>query len=354
MLYVSTRDSHAIYTAQQTMFRLNADDGGLFVPLRLPEYGLDELAQLLKLSFWNCVCQVLNRFFPVRLCPESFGEGELPVPEAFSIRHKILVVPLWDRLTGQFRGMQNRILTAMGSAVAGAQSWPEMAVDVALLFGVYGLLCHCGMIFQGDPVNLAVSAAGFQLPVAAVYARQMGIPIGVCVCVGNENSMLWDLLHRGEAKLDSQSEGDGSAGQERGAPRNLERLVCTRLGPELTGEYVRTLQRRGLYTLEPKNHLQLRQGLSVSMVGGQRALSMIPRIYRNADCLFSPHSAMIYSGLMDYRATGGEGSTTVLLAEESPLRWGECVLKAMRIPVESVTGQISALEARAAERRKGS
>ncbi len=354
MLYVSTRDSRATYTAQQTMLRLRADDGGLFVPLRLPEYDRRELAQLMALPFWDCVCSVLNRFFPVRLCPASFGGAELPVPECFSIRHKIIVVPLWDKLTDQFSGLRDRLLTAMGNAVSGDQSWPEMAVDVALLFGIYGLLCRRGAICQGEPVNLAVSAAGFLLPVAAVYARHMGIPVGVCVCVCNENAVPWDLLHRGEAKLDGETEGDGSAGREMGSPRNLERLIYARLGQEMTGEYVRTLSRRGLYTLEPEDHLRLRQGLSVSVVGGQRALSMIPRIYRNADCLFSPHSAMIYSGLMDYRATGGESSTTVLLAEESPLRWGEYVLKAMKIPVESVTGQISALEARAAERRKGS
>ncbi len=72
-----------------------------------------------------------------------------------------------------------------------------VAVDIALLFGLYGAAC---------PVRLAAKrGAGsgwlwlpgeFTMPVAAWYARRMGLPTGDVICVCNENSAPWELLHR--------------------------------------------------------------------------------------------------------------------------------------------------------------
>lgn len=352
MLYVSTRDPLTTYTAQYTMSHLTPDCGGLFVPMRLPEYDKETLRQLVGLPFWDCVCKIINQFLPVRLCSEDFRGAAFPIPGLHAIRHKVAVVELWDKQSGCFSGLRNRILSAINCVSNGAEFWPELAIDVALIFGIYGLLCRDEQYAVDESMNLAVSAREFLLPVAAVYARRMGLPVGVCVCVCNENSIPWDLLHRGEVKLDDTT--TTLSNRVVSAPVNMERLIYERLGAQATKEYVSKLARRAVFTLEPEDHLRLRQGLSVSVVGAHRAMAMIPRIYHNSAYLLSPHSAMIYSGLMDHRAAGGEGTATVLLAEESPLRWGEYVLKAMKIPVESVTGQISALESKAAEIRKGS
>ena len=62
---------------------------------------------------------------------------------------------------------------------------------------------------------------------------------------------------------------------------------------------------------------------------------------------------MVYSGLMDYRALAGEGTPALLVAEESPLRWGEEVLTALDMPVENIVGQIDSLQRQAALRRRG-
>ena len=63
--------------------------------------------------------------------------------------------------------------------------------------------------------------------------------------------------------------------------------------------------------------------------------------------------ALVYGGLMDYRALAGEGTPALLLAEESPLRWGEEVLASLGKPVENIVGQIDGLQRQAALHREG-
>lgn len=354
MLYVSATDPRAMYTAQQTMGLSCAADGSPFVPLRLPEYDREELTELLALPFLDCVCRVINRFFPVWLRAERLKELGFTDPEAFSVRHKVILVQMYDRKTGHYRGIKAKLLEWMGCRVTGDSTWPGVAVDIGWLFGLYGHLRRKGLLCHGERMNLALSATGFCLPVAVALSREMGLPMGSCLCVCGGNTMPRELLHRGEVRLETLHRDSKTTIRDDNSAWNMERLMLYRLGRDVAVRYEQTVNHGGVFTLTAEEHLYLRQGFGVSVVGAARAMSMIPRVYRNASCLLSPHSAMIYSGLMDYRSADGENGTAVLLAEESPMKWGEAVLKAMNIPVESVTGQIEALELKAAKGRKGS
>ena len=59
--------------------------------------------------------------------------------------------------------------------------------------------------------------------------------------------------------------------------------------------------------------------------------------------------------MMDMKSTVlcATSSYALLLAEESPLRWGEEVLTALGKPAENIVGQIDGLEREAALRRRG-
>ena len=58
MLYVTTLDRTVTYTAQATLERATGPDGGLFVPMTLPQYDRKGLAALVALPFWECVAAV--------------------------------------------------------------------------------------------------------------------------------------------------------------------------------------------------------------------------------------------------------------------------------------------------------
>ena len=97
MLYVTTLDRTVTYTAQATLERATGPDGGLFVPMTLPQYDRKGLAALVALPFWECVAEILNQFFPLRLRGCDLQEPEGVCPEPVYIRYKIAVAELWDR-----------------------------------------------------------------------------------------------------------------------------------------------------------------------------------------------------------------------------------------------------------------
>lgn len=350
MLYVTTRMNSATYTAQATLERATGPDGGLFCPLALPEYRGEALYALLRRDFWDCTAEVLNQFFPVRLKGEDFRE--LEIPATVFIRHKIAVAELWDRRSGGFGGLQSTLCAKLGSPLRSRGNWPYVAVNVALLFGVYGAVCRAGWVRIGEPVHLALACGEFTMPLAAWYARRMGLPLGTVIPVCNENGVTWELLHRGEARLDGAVTKSALPLLDVGLPCNLERLVAQSLGPQAAEDYIAARTRGRSFSLNPEQQATAREGFSVSVTGTARAGALIPRIYKTSDYLLSPCTALVYAGLMDFRSLEGEGTPTILLAEESPLKWGEDVLKALGLPTENLTARIGQLQAQAAARRK--
>lgn len=353
MLYVTTRNHAVTYTAQATLELAAPPDGGLFCPMKLPEYHRQELADLLRCGFWDCVARILNQFFPLCLRQEDLKAGDLSVPGFAGIGRKIIAAELWDRRTGSFSGVMETLCARLGAQKQQAVSWPQIAVGVAMLFGLYGELCRSGWLQFSERLNVAMATGEFCMPMAVAYARQMGLPLGTAVCVCNENGRLWELLHRGETKLDFRAQKTVLPLLDVGLPQNLERLVAQRLGHQAAAQFALIRDRRGLYTLNEVQLEILREGFFVSVVGSARAKSLIPTLYENAHCLLSPYTALVYSGLMDFRSLGGESAPVLLLGEESPLRWGEDVLQALKLPVENLVSQIGILEAQAAAGRKG-
>lgn len=353
MLYVTTLDRSVTFTAQVTLEKAVGPDGGLFSPFSLPRYAGKSLRTLLEQPFWDCVSAVLNQFFPLRLSGEALRGGGLGIPALVRIRHKIALAELWDHKTGSYRGLQALLLDRMGCRGRSQGMWPLVAMDVALLFALYGALCRGEWIALGEPVNLAVASAEFTAPMAAWYARRMGLPLGTVICVCNDNGAPWELLHRGELRAEESSVTTGLPLLDVGLPCNLERLIFETLGPQSVVAYCMAKRRKGMFSLNPEEQAVLREGFAVSVVGEARAKSLIPHLYHTADYMMSPYTALVYNGLMDFRSLEGEGTPALLLAEESPLIWGGDVLAALGIPVENVVAQIDALQEQAQARRKG-
>lgn len=350
MLYVTTRDAETVYTAQTTMDSVTAPDGGLFVPMQLPFFDARTICRFVQMPFWDCVCEILNQFFPLSLRGSILSDTCGPVMELHQIKYKITVAELWNQRIGCCGEIVENLLLHMGCKARQPEAWPVVAIHTAVLFGLYGVLCRNGSLTPGEKMPLAVACGELELVNAVGYASQMGLPAGNVVCVCGENSMLWELLHKGETRLEwGRAAGEGAT--QGAIPQNLERLIACRLGTSAVETYQGILRRRGVYALRAGERTALKAGISVSVVSLSRTETTIRQVYKNARYLLSPHTAAIYSGLMDFRALEAEGSPVVLLAEESPMRWGKAVLRALKLPVRSVTEQIEALQRETSERQ---
>ncbi len=352
MLYVTTKSEKITYTAPSVMENATAPDGGLFVPMKLPRYDGAALGEAMKLPFWDCVAEILNRFFPLRLRGCDLSTPELMEPELITMPYKIDLAQLWSKTKGNYRAYREAILTRMGCRTSQPESWCVVAADIGMLFALYGKLCRLGILKLGEPINPVMASVQLSFASAVMYAGEMGLPVGETVLVCNENGLPWELLHRGEVRLDGEVTSTQLPLLDVAIPSNLERLIFCKLGEEGLLSYEKAKERRGIYALTPEEQDLLRGNFSVSVVGSGRGEVLLPRIYKNSHCLLSPYTALVYGGLMDHRSRQSEGLRALLLAEESPMQWGEAVLKALRTPVQSVTAQIAALEREAALKRR--
>lgn len=309
MLYVTTRSGKEQYPALRTLGQDRGPDGGAFVPFRLPVFSREEVDALKEKSFGCCVALTLEKLFFPRLdgVELDFALGRAPVKIA-TMSHRIAVAELWHNIHWNFEWVVRELTQRLRTEVqltAPVTEWADIAVRISVLFGIFGQLQGSDAVDCDHSMDVAVPAGDFVMPMAAWYARQMGLPIGNVICCG-EQSGPWELLHHGEVRTNEL------------LPEGLERLIFGRLGAAEVLRYREVCSRSGVYAPMPEALEQLRQGMFVAVISRKRMERTIANVYRTNSYLLGTESAAVYAGLQDYRATAGEGRLALILAEHRP------------------------------------
>lgn len=335
MLYATTRGKHDVVTAYKTIHVDCYGDGGLFVPFRMPKIKQEELAAMVASSQNRIIADVLNLFFSCALTEWDieYAIGRKPARVA-TVSSRLSVLECWNNPTGDttqlVQGISNRLRGERSTEQP--SNWLGMAVRIALLFAAYGNLVASGKIHLGVPLDVAVTTGDFAAPMAAWYARQMGLPIGKIICGCNANGSFWDLLNRGELATGDTVVKTATPDADVVVPRNLERLICSVCGVE---ENLRYLQRCSMgrpYFLPEDKLDELRGGMFAAVCSDTRMASIVLGVYRIRSYILSPYAALAYGSLQDYRAITGESRPVLLIAERSPLCDGALVGKLLHIP----------------------
>lgn len=320
MLYVTTRNEKEQYPALRPLGQDCGPNGGAYAPFRLPVFSREEVEELADLSFGSSVALVLNKLFLPKLdgVELDFVLGRYPV-KVTEMNHRIAVAELWHNIHWSFewlvRELTRRLRTEAQQDLP-VTEWPRIAVRIAVLFGVFGQLQRSGSVTFEQGLDVAVVSGDFTMPMAAWYAREMGLPIGAVICC-DEKSGTWDLLHQGQVRTAER------------LPGGLERLISGRLGTEEARRYAQVCQRGGVYALEEDDVDRLRQGMFASVVSLRRTARTISSVYSANGYLMGPETAMAYAGLQDYRATAGEGRLALILARYRPVEHLEAVAAAI-------------------------
>ena len=220
-------------------------------------------------------------------------------------------------------------------------NWVVIAVRIAVLFATFGHLLATEQVEPHALLDVAVTTGDFSGPMAAWYAREMGLPIGNIVCGCNANGGIWDLLHRGEMATGGISTKTITPEADVVVPRNLERLVFEKLGLDETQRYLDCCHRGGVYALTEEQFEPLRKGLFAAVISDSRVGSIIHSVYRTSNYVFGPYGALAYGSLLDYRAKTGESRTALLLSDRSPICDSEQVANAMQVPVAELIKRIN-------------
>lgn len=321
MLYTTTRGKHDVVTAFKAAHSDCYTDGGLFVPFRMPQLDKERKSALAITPFLQIVADVLNDFFSCGLTKTDVESvlGRKPIHSA-GIGRYLHTVELWHNVGADanyvVRRLSERIRDDNKRALP--SNWMHIAVRIALLTASYGYMLSKGNIHPQQLLDVAVTSGDFAMPMAAWYARKMGLPIGNIICGCNANGAVWDLINRGEFPSGDIVTRTHTPDVDIVVPRNLERLIFATLGFEETKRYLQCCAKGRTYAISEEALGQLQNGLFAAVISDSRVESIIPGIYQTSGHVLSPYAALAYGSLQDYWSTTGYTRTALLIEERSP------------------------------------
>ena len=334
MLYETTRSKVATYTAQRALKEDRAPDGGFYVPTTLPVYSRDRLEALLKEPAGEIVAQILNSFFKGKL---SRMDVEFTVGKKFfglaRINHRIVIGELWRNADGSFSELCRRLTQRLSAEFGNAQpgTWMRIACRIAVLFAMYAELRRLGIVNADELLDMVVLTGDFEGPYALWTAKRMGLPMGQIVCACNENGGFWELLNRGQMKLNAKVQTTITPNCDTVVPAGLELLIRDKLEWDDVEEFLDTLEHGGTWYLSPEEHRHFREGFSAAVIGDKRVRLAIPNLYNTNGYILCPYSALVYTGLMDYRSHPGPRRAALMLTDYDPRACADTVIHALAI-----------------------
>lgn len=311
MLYITTRDNRDANTAYKTLHNDMACDGGAYVPFRMPNFSAEELEDLVTGSFSETVAVILNRFFSARITGWDvdfcIGRNSLKVVQ---MPHRLTVAELWHNPKGTYESVVTELYRKIAETDTGKPTeWFAIAVRIAVLFGIYTYMRQSGYIAAGETYDISLPCDDFNVPVAALYARIIGLPIDTIVCTGEENSGVWDFIHLGE--LNTSLIGNNGIG--------FERYVYATLNSQAVEQLLEAKSNKRTYRVSEDELSTFNSGMFCATAGKKRSSQTINSIYRSNQYILDPVAAICVGGLQDYRAKVGESKQTLVLSEISPL-----------------------------------
>lgn len=311
MLYKTTRDDNDTYTAHKVLHENCASDGGVFIPYRMPYLSINEIADLVTAGFGATIAAILNKFFSCHLTGWDvdfcIGRNAVKLEE---MSHRMVVAELWHNPDDDYGHICSSLFNKVCETVSEtATEWFVIASHISVLFGIYCEMCRKGIVKVGEAVDITVQANKLTVPIAAVYARQMGLPVGTIILSCEENGNLWDMIHLGEL---AASTGNTDL-------NGFERLIHATVGCEAAEALRNAMLSKKTYHIPEEQRSVFNKGLFCSVVGKNRGAQNVNSIYRSNGYILDTATALTVAGLQDYRAKTGESQLTLVLSCTSPL-----------------------------------
>ena len=338
MLYVTTRNKEEVYTAHKALTESRASDGGFYVPFHIPVFSAEEIGALEKKSFGQCVSEVLNKLFGTQFTAWDIDctVGRAPM-RLNSITQRIAIAELWHNLDWDFHALASGITELITDGKTSVPSdWARISIRIAVLFGIFGKLMRRNLADLTNPIDVAVFSGDFSGPMALWYARQWGLPIGNIILCCNENNNPWELLHHGAFRTGTVAFQTITPEGDYVVPTDLERFVYSCGGEREVSRYLEDCRRGRMYVPSEMTLEAMRKGMYPCVVGQSRVASAVPNVYSSHGCVLDPYTALVYSGLMDYRSRTGEGRNALILSERSPQVNSEITAELMGVSPEKL------------------
>ncbi len=301
MLYITTRNADETYIVREALQADYAPDGGFFLPDGFPVLSDGERYGLSVMTPCEAIAKALNLLFGAELTAWNVecAVGRHPI-RMESVGHNLVFAELWHNPKQSLDFMSRCLHSALtGRAEEPPRGWAIVAIRIAVLFGI----CAEASFTPANKFDIAVSANDPVDFVAALYGKDMGLPIGRILYAGNnDEDCVWQLMTRGVCPAPT----DGK--------RPWEEALCAGYLSCYINGHADSDQCR----IDADRMTQLQQTVYTAVISNHRAAQIIDGVFYTNAYLLDHLSAQAYGALQDYRAITGNNRQTVILCKQKP------------------------------------
>ena len=202
----------------------------------------------------------------------------------------------------------------------------------------YTRLLADGEIKAGDKINAVVPTGNFGNILAAVYAKNMGLPINKLICASNENKVLYDFFTTGEYDRNREFVLTTSPSMDILISSNLERLIYRIAGnsAKKNSELMESLKNTGKYEITPEMKAQLSDFYGNYATEAEDAAT-IKKLYEDTGYVIDTHTAVAATVYEKYKKETGDDTVTVIASTASPYKFTRSVMDAIDSKYDSMT-----------------
>lgn len=227
---------------------------------------------------------------------------------------------------------------------ANSINWGRLLPQVVYYISSYAELIAQGKIAAGDEIDICVPTGNFGNILAAWYAKQIGVPVGMLLCASNDNRVLTDFINTGTYDIsDREFILTSSPSMDILVSSNLERQLFELTGrnAEAISQWMADLSERRCFRVDPETFARVRESFSADSIDNATCLTTIKKVHDEHGYLLDPHTAVAYAAAQNLR-----GENPVLIASTAHwAKFGDNVYRALHglEPGEPLPEEVAAL-----------
>lgn len=212
---------------------------------------------------------------------------------------------------------------------ANSINWGRLAPQIVYYFSAYCDLICGGEITVGDSVNFCVPTGNFGNIFAAYIARMMGLPVKRLICASNSNCVLTDFIRSGVYDRTREFFKTVSPSMDILISSNLERLLYTAAGAEVTSECMKKLAECGKYSVPEDVMAEIRGVFAGYCCSEEETLATIKKVFNERGYLIDTHTAVAFGSYYKYANDTGDDTPCVIVSTASPYKFARDVSLAL-------------------------
>ncbi len=220
-----------------------------------------------------------------------------------------------------------RLLSEQGYLPSSANSINigRLVPQIVYYIYAYSQLIRGGELQPGEKLDVVVPSGNFGNLLAAYYAREMGLPLGVLLAASNENKVIADFLTGNIYDKNREMILTKSPSMDILISSNLERLLYDIAGETETGRWMRELQAEGRYQISAEQRAAMGE-LYGEFAGEAECSRVIREFYEKEGYLMDTHTAVAAAVAAKTKKLKHK---TLIVSTASPYKFSAAVLEAL-------------------------